>query len=70
MTLRETIMKVIGKGTLTYREITDAINKERLYVPRDGMLVPQPQVRATIRESNRFFEVDESTSPHEVRVHI
>lgn len=67
MTLREAIVQVLGYGSLTYREITECINASRLYVPRDGMLVPEALVRSTIRESTRLFTVDRSTLPHKVR---
>ena len=51
VTLKEAITRVLGQRGLTYRQITDAINDDRLYVPHDGMLVPQAQVRAIISES-------------------
>ena len=69
LTLNEAIIRVLGQEALTYREITDTINEQRLYVPRDGMLVPRAQVRAVIRESSRFFDIDRSRSAHKVRVH-
>jgi hypothetical protein len=67
MTLREAIIRVLGDGSLTCREITEHINALRLYIPRDGMLVPEAQVRSTIRENKRLFTMDRSKSPHTVR---
>ncbi|MGI6666949.1 MAG: hypothetical protein ACOX5Q_05780 [Bacillota bacterium] len=68
MTLREAIIQVLGHCSLTYREITERINASRLYMPRDGMLVPEAQVRPTIRENARSFTVDRSTLPNKVSI--
>jgi len=66
MVLREAIRSVLGERSLTYREITDRINALRLYVPGDGMLVPEAQVRAAIRDSMGHFSIDRSKTPHRV----
>ena len=66
MLLREVIARVLGDGSLTYREITDRINALRLYVPGDGMLLPEAQVRAAIREGMKHFSIDRSETPHRV----
>lgn len=66
MRLREAIARVLEDGSLTYREITDRINALRLYVPGDGMLVPEAQVRAAIRDSKGHFIIDRSKAPHRV----
>ena len=66
MLLREAIAKVLEDGSLTYREITERINALRLYVPGDGMLVPEAQVRAAIRDSKGHFSIDRSKTPHRV----
>ena len=70
MTLKEAITRVLGQRGLTYRQITDAINDDRLYVPHDGMLVPQAQVRAIISERAKCFEVDRTVSPHRVKIRV
>lgn len=70
MTLKEAIAKVLSEQSLTYREITDAVNDDRRYAPGDGMLVPQAQVRSAIRESAKFFEIDRTASPHRVKLRI
>lgn len=70
MTLREAIVQVLGNRSLTYREITDSVNAQRIYVPRDGMLVPEAQVRATVGECLKYFKVDRSRPPHKVSVHL
>ena len=70
MTLKEAITRVLGQRGLTYRQITDAINDDRLYVPRDGMFVPQAQVRDAIKESAKCFEVDRTVSPHRVKIRV
>ena len=66
MLLREAVARVLEDGSLTYREITDSINALRLYVPGDGMLVPEAQVRAAIRDSKGHFSIDRSKTPHRV----
>lgn len=66
MLLREAVARVLEDGSLTYREITDRINTLRLYVPGDGMLVPEAQVRAAIRDSMGHFSIDRSKTPHRV----
>ena len=66
MLLREVIARVLEDGSLTYREITDRINALRLYVPGDGMLLPEAQVRAAIRDSKGHFSIDRSKTPHRV----
>jgi hypothetical protein len=66
MLLREAVARVLEDGSLTYREITDSINALRLYVPGDGMLVPEAQVRAAIRDSIGHFSIDRGKTPHKV----
>lgn len=68
MTLREAIVEVLGARSLTYSEIVRAINKLRLYVPHDGMLVPETHVRATIRENPKYSCIDRNTRPYRVSV--
>ena len=70
MTLREAIAKVVGQRSLTYRQITEAINEDRLYIPRDGTLVPQAQARAAVRESAKYFDIDRAVSLYRVTLRV
>ena len=70
MLLREAVRRVLGEQSLTYREITQRINAMRLYVPGDGMLLPEAQVRAAIRDSMGHFSIDRSKAPHRVSNYI
>jgi hypothetical protein len=56
--LQDTIKGALGNSCLTYREITDVINRHRLYLPKDGTLVAVAQVRATGREHSGPFSID------------
>ena len=64
--LAEAIKSALADGDLTYCEITDMINKRRLYLPKDGTLVAQAQIRAAVREHSMVFDIDRSSAPHRV----
>ena len=64
--LRDAIESALGDGGLTYREITEIISRRRLYLPRDGTLVAEAQVRAAAREHSKVFDVDRGSTPHRV----
>ena len=66
--LRDAIESALGNGSLTYREITDVINKKRLYLPKAGTLVANAQVRASIRKGLDTFVIDRGTMPHRIAV--
>ena len=64
--LRDAIESALGGGSLTHREITEVINRQRLYLPKDGTLVAVAQVRAAVREHSKVFDVDRGSTPHRV----
>jgi hypothetical protein len=54
--------------SLTYRQITDIVNTYGLYIPKDGMLVAEQQVRSAVREGGVRFVIDRQFVPHLVSV--
>ena len=68
VTLPETIIKALGKDTPSHREMEDTISEQHL-VSHRGLLVLRAQVRAVIRESARFFEIDKSRPVYLIHIH-
>ena len=66
--LAEAVKSALVNGNLTYREITDVINRHRLYLPKAGTLVANAQVRASIRKGLDTFVIDRGTMPHRIAV--
>lgn len=59
--LRHAIEIALGSDGLTYHEITNLINDQRLYIPKDGLLVVEQQVRTCVRENARLFDTDKGS---------
>lgn len=65
--LCDVIVSLTATQALTYRAITDLINQQRLFVPRDGLLLATANVRDAVRRHARLFEIDRTGNAHLVR---
>lgn len=65
--LYEGIKHVTAEGFLTYSEVVQRINETRVYVPTDGLLVAQANVRDAVRRHQELFEIDRTSSSHRLR---
>lgn len=64
--LRNAIKKALEGRSLAYRQVATIINDNRLYVPKDGWLVVDEQVRTCAKDNPRFFQVDREPKPHRI----
>jgi hypothetical protein len=65
--LYEAVKHVTAEGFLTYSQVLQRINETRAYVPSDGLLVAQANVRDAVRRHQELFEIDRTSSPHRIR---
>lgn len=65
--LCDVIASLTATQALTYRAITDLINQQRLFVPRDGLLLATASVRDAVRRHARYFEIDRTGNAHLVK---
>ena len=68
LTLHEAIEFVLKKegSPLTATEIASAINRQTLYVKKDGTLVEPGQISARVNKYPGLFVKDESVRPHKI----
>ena len=70
MTLHQAIEKVLREesAALTFTEIAKLVNKQGLYVRKDGKPVPASQISARVKNYPLLFEIDRNVSPVKIKL--
>ncbi len=70
MTLHEAIEKVLREesAALTFTEIAKLVNKQGLYVRKDGKPVPASQISARVKNYPQLFDIDRNVSPIKIKL--